>query len=411
MMDHAWVGPQWWVSQYNFDEAVLSGFKLPRKVEIHDATLRDGEQTPGVVMSVADKIEIAKMLDAIGVDRIEAGMPAVSEQDAEAIRQISRLGLNARIFTFARALKEDIDMAVDCGADGVIVEIPTSVPKLKYQFSKWSNQDVIDISVDIVKYAKGKGLEVVYFGYDTTRADFDFLMELYAHVIEEGKPDSIGIVDTMGCILPSALQHFIRALKKRFDIKVEIHTHNDFGMAVATSFAAVEAGAEVIHTCINGLGERTGNAALEPVIVGLKVLYGYEVPYSLGKLKKVSDRVEEITHFQKAPNQPFVGKNVYVRESGIGIDLVLEKPLAMFAVAPELTGNKAGVVLGKKSGLKSIEVKLKELGYPDQPKETKQEILLQVKNFSIAQKRILSDDEFSHIVDSIISKGEKGSEG
>lgn len=394
-----YIGKEFWVSSANYEDAVRKKFALPQQVSIHDATLRDGEQTPGIVLSHDEKVEIARLLDSVGVDRIEAGMPAVSDDDRIAVRKIASLGLSAKIFTFARAKREDIDLAVECGAQGVIIEVPTSVPKLKYQFPRWTEDDVVSMSVDIVSYAKSKGLETVYFGYDTTRADFGFLTKLYDAVIGTGRPDSIGVVDTMGCILPSAMGYFVRRIKERYDIKVEVHTHNDYGMAVATSFAALEAGAEVIHCCVNGLGERTGNAALEPLLVGLETLYGYRGKYRLDRLKQVSDRVEEITGFGKAVNQPFVGRNVYVRESGIGIDLVNEIPLAMFAVDPKLVGNSSGVVLGKKSGTKSIDVVLERLGQaPVDDKETKAAILRDIKEYSIDRKRLVSDAEFLEIV-------------
>lgn len=394
-----YIGKEFWVSSANYEDAVRKKFALPQQVSIHDATLRDGEQTPGIVLSHDEKVEIARLLDSVGVDRIEAGMPAVSDDDRIAVRKIASLGLSSKIFTFARAKREDIDLAVECGAQGVIIEVPTSVPKLKYQFPRWTEDDVVSMSVDIVSYAKSKGLETVYFGYDTTRADFGFLTKLYDAVIGTGRPDSIGVVDTMGCILPSAMGYFVRRIKERYDIKVEVHTHNDYGMAVATSFAALEAGAEVIHCCVNGLGERTGNAALEPLLVGLETLYGYRGKYRLDRLKQVSDRVEEITGFGKAVNQPFVGRNVYVRESGIGIDLVNEIPLAMFAVDPKLVGNSSGVVLGKKSGTKSIDVVLERLGQaPVDDKETKAAILRDIKEYSIDRKRLVSDAEFLEIV-------------
>lgn len=391
-----WKSENWWVSQYNYLEEYRNNIQLPQNVIIHDATLRDGEQTPGVVFSVEEKVEIARLLDSLGVERIEAGMPAVSPQDKEAIKQIVSLGLKAKIFSFARATKEDIDMAVECGVDGVIIEIPVGRPKLIYQFPKWSDDDIIAKSVETVKYAKECGLETVYFGYDTTRADFDFLEKLYTTVIRDGKPDSIGIVDTMGCILPGAVKELIKKLKSAFDVKIEIHAHNDFSMAVATSFAAIEAGAEVIHTCINGLGERTGNAALEPIIVGLKVLYGLDVPYKLDKLKEVSDKVVGFSNFGKSVNMPIVGENIFVRESGIGIELVMNQPLAMFALKPSLIGHKPGVVLGKKSGLKSVEVKLEELGMFVE-EELKHKILERIKQESINSKRNITNEEFLEI--------------
>lgn len=392
-----WITENWWVSKYNYLKDFRDKICIPDKVEIHDATLRDGEQTPGIVFSVEEKIEIAKMLDDLGVERIEAGMPAVSAQDQEAIEKIASLGLNAKIFSFARATKEDIDLAKECGADGVVIEIPTGRPKLKYQFAKWTDEDVIQRSVETVRYAKEQGLEAVYFGYDTTRADFEFLERLYSTVINEGKPDSIGIVDTMGCILPGAVQELIKKIKSIFDIKVEIHAHNDFGMATATSFAAIEAGAEVIHTCVNGLGERTGNASLEQIMVGLKVLYGLDVDYKINKLNEVSRKVKEFSNFPVPVNKPIVGENIFLRESGIGIDLVLNKPLAMFALNPSFIGNKAGVALGKKSGTKSIEVKLNDLGMEVEEDKIKT-ILEQVKSQAIQKKRTLTDEEFIKIV-------------
>lgn len=392
-----WKNNNWWVSKYNYLEEYRSTVNLPKKIKIHDVTLRDGEQTPGVVFSSEDKVEIAKMLDRIGVDRIEAGMPAVSEEDREAIKRIVALNLKAEIFSFARAIKEDIDMAVECGVDGVIIEIPTGRPKLKYQFPKWTDEDVIEKSIEIIKYAKENNLKAVYFGYDTTRADYEFLEILYSRIIEEAQPDSIGIVDTMGCILPGAVYALVKKIKSQFDIAIEIHTHNDFGMAVATSFAAIEAGAEVIHTSINGMGERAGNAQLEPILVGLKVLYGLDVDYNFKILKEVSDRVEEISNFRKNVNLPIVGDNIFVRESGIGIDLVMNTPLAMYALNPKFIGNKPGVLLGKKSGLRSIDVKLKELNLTLEESK-KPRVLEIIKDLSIKNKRTITDDEFKKII-------------
>jgi isopropylmalate/homocitrate/citramalate synthase len=192
---------EWWVSPYNFVPEVRNTFQLPKSVAIHDATLRDGEQTPGVVMSIKEKVEIAEKLDEIGVDRIEAGMPAVSEQDFEAIKQISKLGLKSKIYTFARAINADIDKAIECGCHGVIIEVPIGYPKLKYQF-KWTWEDVLRKSVPVINYAKSRGMHVVYFPYDTTRALESDLSNVLTRIMQEAPPDSVGVVDTMGCILP-----------------------------------------------------------------------------------------------------------------------------------------------------------------------------------------------------------------
>ena len=201
MSDKYFRENEWWVSPYNFVPEVRNTFQLPKTVSIHDATLRDGEQTPGVVMSVKEKIEIAEKLDEIGVDRIEAGMPAVSEQDFEAIKQISKLGLKSKIYTFARAINADIDKALECGCHGVIIEVPIGYPKLKYQF-KWTWEDVLRKSVPVINYAKSRGMHVVYFPYDTTRAREEDLSNVLTRIMQDAPPDSVGVVDTMGSSFP-----------------------------------------------------------------------------------------------------------------------------------------------------------------------------------------------------------------
>ncbi len=391
------VDGQWWVSPYNFKTDVRSGLELPEKVEIHDATLRDGEQTPGVVFSIDDKIKIATKLDELGVERIEAGMPAVSPQDAEAIKEISKLGLKSRIFTFSRALKQDIDMALECGADGVIIEVPIGYPKLVTQFG-WTWQDVFKKSKDVINYAREQGLYAVFFPYDTTRAREDDLANLCKAISEEAMPDSIGIVDTMGCATPEAIKYMVRWVKDMTGLPIEIHTHNDFGMGVATELAAVTAGAEVVHSCGNGLGERTGNAALEELMLGLELLYGYETGYRLDKIPELGSMLSEMSNIAIARNKPVLGSGNFIRESGIGIQYVMEDPLVMFATHPQLTGKTGEVVLGKKSGKASIIYKLGELGLGEADDEQLVAMLTEVKQQGIQKRDILSDDEFKSIV-------------
>jgi isopropylmalate/homocitrate/citramalate synthase len=402
MKDKYYRENEWWVSPYNFVPEVRGTFELPAKVAIHDATLRDGEQTPGVVFSVADKIAIAQKLDEIGVDRIEAGMPAVSEQDFEAIRQISKMGLKARIYTFARAINSDIDKALECGCHGVIVEVPIGYPKLKYQF-KWTWEDVLKKSVGVINYAKSRGLHVVYFPYDTTRAREDDLRNLLSRVVLDSNPDSVGVVDTMGCALPEAIKYMVRLVKSLTKLPVEVHTHNDFGMAVATELAGVEAGAECVHSCANGLGERTGNAALEELIVALHVLYGYDTQYNLGKLPELGELVSRISRFEIAANKPILGERNFTRESGIGVDLVVKEPLAMFGTHPALTGRRGEVVLGKKSGKASITYNLEQMGVASADDDAVGEMLRLVKEKGIEKRGLVTPEEFREIVDGVLA--------
>jgi len=393
---------EWWVSPYNFIPEVRNTYQLPPRVSIHDATLRDGEQTPGVVMTIADKVAIAEKLDEVGVERIEAGMPAVSPQDFQAIKEISRLGLKAKIYTFARAMNADIDKALECGCHGVIIEIPIGYPKLKYQF-KWTWEDVLRKSVDVISYAKSRGLYTVYFPYDTTRARHEDLTNLLIRIMQDAPPDSVGVVDTMGCILPEAMKYMVRLVKSLTNLPVEVHTHNDFGMAVATELAGVEAGAECVHSCSNGLGERTGNAALEELMVALHVLYGYNTQYKLAKLPELGELVSRISHFPTSANKPILGDRNFTRESGIGVDLVVKEPLAMFGTHPALTGRKGDVVLGKKSGKASITYHLEQIGITDADDEAVTEMLRLVKEKGIEKRGLLGPDEFREIVDSVLA--------
>jgi isopropylmalate/homocitrate/citramalate synthase len=387
----------WWVSPYNFVDEVRGELEIPAKVEIHDATLRDGEQTPGVVFRKDDKVRIARMLDEAGVERIEAGMPAVSDEDFAAIKEITGLGLRAKIYSFARAMTIDIDKAVECGCHGVVIEIPIGYPKLKYQF-KWTWEDVLRKSIDCVNYAKKRNLHTVYFPYDTTRAREEDLTNLLTRLMSEAPPDAIGVVDTMGCALPEAIKYLVRKVKRLTGLPVEIHTHNDFGMGVATELAAVTAGAEVVHSCVNGLGERTGNAAMEELMMGLHILLGMKTNYRFDKIIPLSELVSELSGVKLANNKPVLGSGNYIRESGIGVDLVMSNPLAMFATAPRLTGRKAEVVLGKKSGKASITYMLDKLGMHNVSDENVNEILKDVKVKGTDKKGLLTADEFNEII-------------
>jgi isopropylmalate/homocitrate/citramalate synthase len=396
-------GDRWWVSPFNVADEVRGSFDLPPRVQIHDATLRDGEQTPGVVFSVADKIAIAEKLAAVGVDRIEAGMPAVSADDFTAIKQISRLGLPSRIYTFVRAITADIDQSLECGAHGVILEVPIGYPKLLWQF-KWSWEDVLRKSVEVVRYAKAHNLEVVYFPYDTTRAREEDLANLLTRIVQDSPPDSVGIVDTMGCVLPAAMKYLVRLVKRLTNgLPVEVHTHNDFGMAVATELAGVEAGAEVVHSCANGLGERTGNASLEELIVALHVLYGYETQYRLDRLPELGALVSRVSNLPIAVNKPILGARNFTRESGIGVDLVVKKPLAMFGTHPALTGRSGEIVLGKKSGKASITYTLEQLGISGAGDEAVSEMLRLVKERSIAKRALVTLEEFREIAERVLA--------
>jgi len=402
MRENHFEDGKYWVSPYNFEPEVRKSMDLPEKVEIHDATLRDGEQTPGVVFSVDDKIAIAQKLSEVGVERIEAGMPAVSPQDEQAIKEITKLKLNSKIYTFARAMKADIDMALACGADGVIIEVPIGYPKLVTQFG-WTWKNVLERSAPVINYAKENGLHAVFFPYDTTRARPEDLENLCKGIMNESPPDSIGIVDTMGCATPEAIKYMVRWVKGMTGLPIEIHTHNDFGMGVATEIAAVTAGAVCVHSSGNGLGERTGNAALEELMISLDLLYGYETGYDFSKLPELGALLSKLANVPIARNKPLLGDGNFTRESGIGIQYVMHDPLVMFGTHPTFTGREGEVVLGKKSGKASIEYKLNQLGLGEASDEQNAEILDLVKQAGIKKRDILSDDEFKKIAEKVLT--------
>jgi isopropylmalate/homocitrate/citramalate synthase len=387
----------WWTSEVNFLPEIRRTFSIPDKVVIHDATLRDGEQTPGVVFRKEEKLALAKALDSIGVDRIEAGMPAVSDEDMEAVKEIVELKLNAKIMVFSRALPADIDKAVECGVWGIILEVPGGAPRLKYQFN-WSIDEVIKRSVDAINYAKEKDLYVSYFPYDGTRAEIPVFKKLLSGVTTKSRPDSVAIVDTTGCVLPEGVKYLMREIKKITDLPIEIHTHNDLGLSVANSLAAVEEGAEVVHACINGLGERCGNTPLEEIVVCLKTLLGVEMGgIRFNKLYEISQLVQELSGIKPAANKSLVGDLTFTRESGLGVDVYKKEPRVAFSVHPAFVGRQFEIVLGKKSGRPSIKTKLEELGI-ETTDEQLAELLTKVKQKGIEKKGILSDEEFNTIL-------------
>ena len=393
---------EWWVSPYNFVPEVRNTYQLPKSVSIHDATLRDGEQTPGVVMSIKEKVEIAEKLDEIGVDRIEAGMPAVSEQDFEAIKQISKLGLKSKIYTFARAMNADIDKALECGCHGVIIEVPIGYPKLKYQF-KWTWEDVLRKSVDVINYAKKRGMHVVYFPYDTTRAREEDLPNLLTRIMLDAPPDSIGVVDTMGCILPEAMKYMVRLVKSLTKLPVEVHTHNDFGMAVATELAGVEAGADCVHSCANGLGERTGNAALEGADGRAARAVRLRDAIQAGQAAGAGRAGEPHQQVPDRGQQTYSGRSqLHARirhRRGSGGEGAAGD--VRHASGADRAQGRSGA--GQEERQASITYNLEKLGViTDADDEAIGEMLKRVKDKGIEKRGLLTDEEFREIVDSVL---------
>ena len=401
-----WKTAQWFVSHYNYSKAARQGLKLPKQVRVHDITLRDGEQQAGIVIRKEEKIRVARALSEAGVDRIEAGMPAVSKEDAEAVKAIAHEGLASKVFAFARCAKSDVDLGLKADVDGLVMEVPSSDHIIKYAYG-WPEKKAIDLSVEATAYAHDHGLYVTFFTIDSSRASFKACWRLINAVATRGHMDSLTVVDTFGVCSPPGFAHLVRSMKKRVKKPLEVHCHNDFGLAVANTIAGVAEGAEVIHTTVNGIGERMGNASLEQTMMSLQLLYGVRSGVKLEKLRGLSKLVEQVTGQKLPVNAPIVGDNIFKTESGIitGWWSRLEPqnmPLEIFPFTPDLVGHEPiGILLGKKSGRDSIFYAAKKLGLTV-PETAVDAILEKVKTTAEANKRTLTEEEFLQIVRSTV---------
>jgi isopropylmalate/homocitrate/citramalate synthase len=312
-----WMSDEFWVSPYNFEEIITKRPDMPPKIIIHDTTLRDGEQTPGVIFLPEEKITIAKMLDEIGVDRIEAGMPAVSLDNREAIQAIAGLGLAAEVYCSCPAggKESDVDLAVSWGVDGILTSVPVGVPRLKYQHPNWTEDHIINMAIRSISYAKSRGVKVTFICMEASRSERPFLERLLESVSKNSLPDSVALYDTAGCLIPASAALMVKLVKEVTGLPVEVHYHNDLGFGLANTLAAIEAGAEIVHVTVNGLGERGGNVSLDELAIALHCLYGVETKIDYPRLTEISKLVERLSEIPLSRSKPIVSDGVYCRES------------------------------------------------------------------------------------------------
>jgi isopropylmalate/citramalate/homocitrate synthase-like protein len=358
---------------------------LPKQVKIFDTTLRDGEQTPGVSLTPEQKLTIARQLDKLGVDVIEAGFPVVSEGERKAVENIAKSGLEAKICALARCKKEDIDTAIKCGVGRVHIFIATSDIHLQHKLHI-SREQALEEAVKWVEYAKSHGIEVEFSAEDATRTEFEYLKKVYEATVEAGA-DLINVPDTVGIMTPRATFWLIRELKKTIKVPISIHCHNDFGQAVANSLAAVEAGAEQVHVTVNGIGERAGNAALEEVVMGLRAFYNLKPKVKTELLTETSELVKRLTRVPIQPHKAIVGENAFAHEAGIHVHGVLQFSGTYEPLSPELVGAHRRLLLGKHAGIHSVESQLRELGI-QATKEQVMEITRRVKELGDKGKTV-----------------------
>jgi isopropylmalate/homocitrate/citramalate synthase len=383
-----------WVSALNARSEIRSAFPH-ETVHLYDTTLRDGEQTVGVVLSPQQKLEIARKLDELGVSRIEAGFPRVSPEDAEAIQFMQKEQFKAELWGFSRAVNADVEELVRLGLHASVIEAPTSEIKLKAY--AMSQDDVLRHISTAVSFAHRSGIKVAFFAVDGTRTELGFLKKTYLTALESGASEIV-VVDTIGACGPEAAEFLLREVCAWVGpgVPVHWHGHNDFGMATACAVAAVRGGASWIQGTINGMGERAGNADISEIALALRCLYEVPVALDLTKVREVSRAVAEASGYTLDAWKPLVGDNLFMRESG-AVATQFHIPEAIEPYSADLVAAKRRIVLGKKSGPDSVDLKAKELGLVIAP-EQRAPILAAIKKQAIAKRGVLTDEEFRQIV-------------
>lgn len=364
-------------------------------IQINDTTLRDGEQAAGVAFTVAEKVAFASLMDAIGVQELEVGIPAMGSIEVEAITKMIDLGLKTKLTGWNRAVRSDIDASLACGLQRVHISIPVSEIQIEVKF-KGNVELVLHRLQDTVEYARERGLYVSVGGEDSSRADTSFLLDI-AESAQNWGASRFRFCDTVGILDPLTTYKKVEELVERLTIPVEMHTHNDFGMATANALAGIRAGAKSINTTVNGLGERAGNAALEEVVMALKHIYGINPGIDTTKFKQISEFVVAASGWDVPPWKAIVGQNVLAHESGIHGHGVLQNPATYEPFTPEEVGGERRLVIGKHSGKHLINNLLQQYGIALTKDETRS-LVDAVRDLSVDLKRSLTPDELLNLI-------------
>ncbi|MCL7411787.1 MAG: 2-isopropylmalate synthase [Methanosarcinaceae archaeon] len=363
-------------------------------ISIFDTTLRDGEQTPGVSLTPQQKMEIAHQLDKLGVDIIEAGFPISSAGDKESVKSIANAGLSLDVCGLARVLTKDLDTCLDCGVDMIHTFVSTSDIQRIHTIKK-SREEVIDMAIAAVEYIKDHGVKCMFSAMDATRTDFDYLLEVFK-AVENAGCDIVNVPDTVGVMVPSAMYTLIRKIDENINLPIDVHCHNDFGLAVANSLLAVEAGARQVQVTINGLGERAGNADLAQTVMSLHSIYSAKTNIITEYIVETSQLVERYTGVRLPPHMPIVGENAFAHESGIHTHGVLEKSdtFEPGIMTPEMVGHKRRIVLGKHAGKHAVKQSLESANVRPTDEQLT-EILSRIKTIADKGKRITDADLYA----------------
>lgn len=373
----------------NIEILKKENMNLADKIYIFDTTLRDGEQTPGVALTIDEKIQIAQKLNNLGVDKIEVGFPASSQGEIESARKIKDLDLQSTLVGLSRSLTQDIDAVLDANLDYIHTFIGTSPLHREYKLKK-SKPEIIEMAVKGVEYAKDHGLTVEFSAEDATRTEHDFLFDVFNAVVDVGA-DFLDVPDTVGILTPVVTRELITDIKNNFTTPISVHFHNDFGLATANSLTAIECGANQAHVTINGLGERTGNCSLEELVMTLKSAYGVDLGLDTTRLYSLSNLVGRLTGVKMPVNKPIVGDNAFAHESGIHVHGILNNAATYEPMSPEMVGHSRKIVLGKHTGANALKSKLKDY-HIDLNEEQFCKVFDEIKSLGDSGKCVTDDD-------------------
>jgi isopropylmalate/homocitrate/citramalate synthase len=368
--------------------------RFEAEVGFYDTTLRDGEQTVGVVLSPEEKLELARGLDQLGIERIEAGFPRVSDDDRHAVELILAAGLQAEVWGFSRAVEADVKALVELGVKASVIESPIS--DLKLEALGVDREAMLERIVYAISFAAEQGVTVAFFGVDSTRADPSYFETVYKTAVEAGAHEVV-VVDTIGIATPEAVADLVGRTRDWLgpDVPIHFHGHNDFGLATSSAVAAARAGARWIQGTVNGMGERAGNANLPEIALALRGLYGVDTKLRLDRVRDFSDRVRNLAGYTLEPYKPLVGENLFTRESG-AVASQFHDPPAIEPYSSELVAAERRIVLGKKSGIDSIRIKAEELGL-NLDDDQQRRVLERVKELGTQKRGLVTDDEFREL--------------